>query len=66
MIKMNMTKTLIGILIMTAVLWLYTEFIEAMITTFTSGIDALLMGFPIVMGAVVYFLADYINKMFNK
>lgn len=63
---MNYTKTIIGILIMTAVIWLYTEFIQAMISTFTADIEALLMGFPVVMGAVVYFLSDYVNKMFNK
>jgi hypothetical protein len=51
---------------MTAVIFLYTEVIQAMVASFASEVEGYLMGFPIVMGAIVYFLSDYINKMFNK
>ena len=63
---MNYTKTLIGILIMTGVIWIYTAFIQAMVSGFAGQLESMLMGFPIAMGAVVYFLSDYITKMFNK
>jgi len=64
--KMNWQKAIVGILVMTAVIFIYQQFIQSMIATYTADIEAMLMGFPIAMGAVVYFLSDYLNKMFNK
>jgi hypothetical protein len=63
---MNLQKVAIGILIMTAVLYVYTNLIETIVSDVTGSLDSLLMGFPLVMGTVVYFISDYLNKMFNK
>lgn len=63
---MKYQKPLIGILIMTFVLWIYTNLIVTFVNDIASQVSTMLMGLPLLMGAVVYFINDYVNKMFNK
>ena len=63
---MNYQKTVIGILIMTVVIWVYTNLIVTFVEDIASQVSTVLMGLPLIMGTVVYFVSDYVNKMFNK
>jgi len=63
---MNYQKTVIGILIMTVVIWVYTNLIVTFVEDIASQVSTMLMGLPLIMGTVVYFVSDYVNKMFNK
>jgi uncharacterized membrane protein len=63
---MNIKGILIGGSVTALVIWVYQTLIVTYVAEFADEISSMLMGIPIVMGFVVYILADYLNRMFKN